>query len=469
LIVLYALAYQLQTPLEPFLVERLKTSSGGTASEQYALLQSFFGLIQLVGSLLVGGLIDRLGLRAMFLVNFIACASSYAILASAESMAGLYAAKVPTLFMAGFLCAQTAVSALTAPGAERIAQLGRLTMAYTIGSTVGPALGGFLGATAAARLAVAVSVLAGALVLAMPGLGVPPPPPREAGGGAAAPASPWLSTAAAAVAATWPLLATKGATGLVNAANGSVRTLALKNQFGFTAAELGLVMSTISLGTALASLALGRLTEAAGGEAGVARLCLGGAAAALAGQAALFLLGCGSGGDDGGAGTGVGRTYVALVLGHALFSFPLSATITALTTARVAPGVRGTLVGIEHAVFALAYMVGPVAGVRVQEKAGLGGVALCACAAFTALLLAWARGVPGGGGGTPASGAASPAQRTRNRPGSPGAASTPSTRRRGSTSDPGATLASSRKSGPARVVRRGENGGDDATAKSKSK
>lgn len=388
LIVLYALAYQLQTPLEPFLVERLGASAGGSSSssEQYAALQSFFSLIQLLGSLLVGGLIDRLGLRVMFFVNFVACAASYALLARAGSITALWVSKIPTLFMAGFLCAQTAVSALTAPGSERVSQLGRLTMAYTIGATLGPSLGGYLGTEKAAQLAVGVSVLAGAIVLALPRLGAPsaphsaaPAPPLPA------PASPWLSRAAAAVALTWPLLATKAVSGLVNAANGSVRTLALKNAFGFSAAQLGGVMSTISFCTALASLALGRLTEAAGGEGGAAVLCLGGAAVALASQGALLLL-------SGGAGVATGRAYVALVLAHALCAFPLSALITAASTARVPSDAKGTLVGTEHAIFALAHMVGPLLGVRLQAALGLGGVALCACAAFCGLLVLWLRG-----------------------------------------------------------------------------
>ena len=49
LVVLYALCYQLQAPLEPYLVETL-VRDDQDASAAYARLQSFFSLVQLVGS-----------------------------------------------------------------------------------------------------------------------------------------------------------------------------------------------------------------------------------------------------------------------------------------------------------------------------------------------------------------------------------------------------------------------------------
>lgn len=45
--------------------------------------------------------------------------------------------KIPTVFQAGFLCAQLAASQLTNDGPERVSALGRLTMAYTIGMVIG--------------------------------------------------------------------------------------------------------------------------------------------------------------------------------------------------------------------------------------------------------------------------------------------------------------------------------------------
>ena len=51
-IALYATCFQIQRPLEPFLVEKLGLSknSGG----EYAKLQSFFSVMQTLGSLIAG-------------------------------------------------------------------------------------------------------------------------------------------------------------------------------------------------------------------------------------------------------------------------------------------------------------------------------------------------------------------------------------------------------------------------------
>lgn len=50
----------------------------------------------------------------------------------------LYISKLPTVAMAGFLCAQTAIAKVTDEGPDRLTALGRLTTAYTIGGVIGP-------------------------------------------------------------------------------------------------------------------------------------------------------------------------------------------------------------------------------------------------------------------------------------------------------------------------------------------
>ena len=147
LVVFYALCYQLQAPLEPFLVERLVGKDNASeASVSYGRLQSLFSGIQMFASLLFGHILDKAGVRVGFILNFVACAATYFLLSITDSMAMLYASKIPGIGMAGFLCAQTAVSELTAAGPERVQALGRLTTAYTLGGIVGPYCGGLLGA-----------------------------------------------------------------------------------------------------------------------------------------------------------------------------------------------------------------------------------------------------------------------------------------------------------------------------------
>ena len=63
-LILYAVCYQLQRPVEPFLVQQLaKGGSESDVTRTYGQLQSFFSAIQTVGSPLVGILLDRVGVR----------------------------------------------------------------------------------------------------------------------------------------------------------------------------------------------------------------------------------------------------------------------------------------------------------------------------------------------------------------------------------------------------------------------
>ena len=106
LVVLYALCYQLQSPIEPFLVDKL-VGKGGDSATKYAQLQSFFSIVQTVGSLMFGYVLDIFGLRVGFAINFLGCALQYYMLANTTSIEMLFLSKIPGVFMAGFLCAQT--------------------------------------------------------------------------------------------------------------------------------------------------------------------------------------------------------------------------------------------------------------------------------------------------------------------------------------------------------------------------
>ena len=149
-VTLYALCYQLQRPVEPFLVKQLSSgASGASVARTYGQLQSFFSFVQTIGSPLIGMLLDRVGARACSVVVFASSAASYGILSVASSIEHLFLSKVAATLQGGFLVAQASVAVATAQAepAERAAALGRLTTAYTIGATVGPSLGGWFGAS----------------------------------------------------------------------------------------------------------------------------------------------------------------------------------------------------------------------------------------------------------------------------------------------------------------------------------
>ena len=112
-IVLYATCFQLQRPLEPFLIDKLTSTPSNNnfiastnndnnkSSNEYARLQSFFSIIQTFGSLITGYLLDKYTTKLGFLITFIASALSYYILSISTTMSLLYLSKVPSLLQAG--------------------------------------------------------------------------------------------------------------------------------------------------------------------------------------------------------------------------------------------------------------------------------------------------------------------------------------------------------------------------------
>jgi MFS family permease len=100
-IVLYGLCFQLQRPIEPFLVQQLSknASSASEVTRTYGQLQSFFSVIQTVGSPLAGILLDRVGVRITSCIVFFASALSYGILSmSTDNIYMLFYSKIPTAF-----------------------------------------------------------------------------------------------------------------------------------------------------------------------------------------------------------------------------------------------------------------------------------------------------------------------------------------------------------------------------------
>lgn len=118
-IILYALCYQLQRPVEPFLVQALSEKAGNnvdSVNQTYGRLNSFFSTVQTIGSPLVGILLDRVGIRYASALVFLSSALSYGILASSTDLTLLFVSKIPTALQHAFLVAQaTAVFRLPEP------------------------------------------------------------------------------------------------------------------------------------------------------------------------------------------------------------------------------------------------------------------------------------------------------------------------------------------------------------------
>ena len=393
LVVLYALCYQLQAPLEPFLVERLVGKDKVTdASVSYGRLQSLFSGIQMFASLLFGHILDKAGVRIGFLLNFLACAATYFLLSITDSMEMLYASKIPGIGMAGFLCAQTAVSQLTPAGPERIQALGRLTTAYTIGGIVGPYCGGLLGAKGdyflSAKLAVAGSLLAAAASITLPS-GVKKISEESKDAEIHTEQLPWVKRMSIVLRAAGFLSMVKLITSTSNSMASSTQNLVLKNELGFAEADLGFVMSAqFAFGAIANAVLLGPVTKLLGGSPRVVvRNCIIAMAIGYGLQSVLNA-------DV----TGISHllhpmvhkcSYIAIALILAIFQYSLATSITAENTQLVPEDMKGTLIGMEHCIFSAARVVTPAIGINLLNNQGMGGLyASCSCV-FVATCVLW--------------------------------------------------------------------------------
>ncbi|RYH21445.1 MFS transporter, partial [archaeon] len=397
-IAIYATCYQIQRPLEPFLVEQLKKqqADGGDGAVEYARLQSFFSIMQTVGSLLSGRLLDKFGVKGGFVLSFLASAMCYGILSQAHSMELLYYSKIPTIFQAGFLSAQAAISQFTADGPDRAKALGMLTMSYTVGSVLGPTIGGLIGASGDYYFGAKIAVVGSLLSIVLTVLFIHDEKPKKTENGEKTqdnqvtnPCQPesTLTIYEAILRAVWVLLASKVISSVANAMHQAIFPLVLKNQFGFTEKALGMTMSASSFLNAIVNgIFLGQLVDLFHGElSSLISYCVFGlvATAVLQGICALptFVLIH----PTLSVYSYLGACYLASTC-----QFVLGTTLTGESTSLVKNEHKGSLLGLEHALFAFARVGAPQVGVYVLlalGEYGLTGVSLVMAGIYEVVLL----------------------------------------------------------------------------------
>jgi predicted MFS family arabinose efflux permease len=370
-IVLYALCYQLQRPVEPFLVQQLSQNAADAASitQTYGRLQAFFSTIQTVGSPLVGILLDRVGIRQASAMVFLASAASYAILAVATDMNLLFYSKIPTALQHAFLVAQaTAATSTGGDEAARAQALGRMTTAYTVGATIGPAVGGYLAEKgdlyAAAKLAVVGSLLSVLLsLLFLPNV-VNPKQIQSANSGELADSTikkkrSFLdelrrSGEISVRSALWPLLLVKVIGGVAASMHATALPMLLTQKLGFDPAQLGIAMSSSMFAiAAFGAAGMAPLTNMLG-AAGLAKVGLG--LRAILGFAIAAVVSVSFKHD------GVMMQVITASVLHALASHALATGLTTQTTGVVGAQEQGALLGLEHGLFSLARIGGPEMG-----------------------------------------------------------------------------------------------------------
>ncbi len=399
-IILYAVSYQLQRPVEPFLVRSLihnHTSISNnitdnieeeqTSNRTYGRLTSFFSFIQTIGSPLVGILLDRIGVRRTSILVYLASAASYWILANATSPAWLFWSKVPTILQHAFLVGQATVASYsTAPSSgnsvsevqnddkTRAVALGRMTTAYTVGATLGPALGGFLAIEgdyyAGARLAVCGSIVSVFLSIACLKDRVNNHHHHEGNkeadkrSGSSQKIHQKSFTKSIHNTLSYlshpklgPLLFIKLLNGVSSSAFTTVLPLLLMNRLHLDTSQLGLFMSASSLSVAIfASVGIAPFMSFVGnrserlailGMSGriISVLCFGGIVSwsLLDLKESLWL-----------------ATAVSAVI--SISSHMHATSVTTLTTGAVTVNERGAVLGLEHGLFSLARVIGPPLG-----------------------------------------------------------------------------------------------------------
>jgi predicted MFS family arabinose efflux permease len=367
-IILYALCYQLQRPVEPFLVQQLSenASDADSITQTYGRLQAFFSIIQTVGSPLVGILLDRVGIRQASAMVFLASAASYAILSVATDMNLLFYSKIPTALQHAFLVAQaTAATSTGGDEAARAQALGRMTTAYTIGATIGPAVGGYLAEKgdlyAAARLAVVGSLLSVLLSLFfLPNVVSPKSTsPRESADATIKNKRSFLdelrrSSEISMRSALWPLLLVKVIGGVAAAMHATALPMLLTQKLGFNPAQLGITMSSSMFAVAAFGAAgMAPLTSMLGAS-GLAKIGLG--LRAILGFVIAAVVSVSLEHDS-----VMKQVIIASVL-HALASHALATGLTTQTTGVVSAQEQGALLGLEHGLFSLARIGGPEMG-----------------------------------------------------------------------------------------------------------
>lgn len=391
-VALYATCFQIQRPLEPFLVDKLINNGSSDSAQEYAKLQSFFSLIQTFGSLVSGRMLDNFGVKGGFFVNFIACALCYGLLSQATTLPILYLSKVPSIFQMGFLCAQVAATQVTTDGPERVKALGRLTMSYTVGSVLGPTIGGYLGASGdyyfGAKLAVAGSLLSMVLTMFLPSDLVERKNPEKAENENTSDSTKISVVPSfwSVISVVWLLLSTKVITSVANAMATSAFPLVLKDKYDINEKGLGLIMSISSAFNAVVSgLFLGPLTHWLGGDlCYVIFNCLL-AMTLLSGIQGFVTL------DSVAVGSPGNGMYYFVGVGYiiSIFQYVLATTITSESTSRVGPNAKGTLLGLEHSLFAAARVVAPQMGVLLLQAQGISSVCVACASIFGTVSLMW--------------------------------------------------------------------------------
>ena len=133
------LGFGLVNPMIPLYATKL-----GLTPDTATLIVASYSLAQFLGAPLWGRISDRFGRKRVLMWTTAGAMGGYALLAFADSVALLLAARLVSGFCAGNLtAAQAFASDVTSPE-ERAGAMGKIGSAFALGVVAGPAVGGLL-------------------------------------------------------------------------------------------------------------------------------------------------------------------------------------------------------------------------------------------------------------------------------------------------------------------------------------
>jgi len=154
------LGVTLVMPLFPFFAMR-----AGVSPDWITVLIAVYAAGQFISSPFWGRLSDRIGRKQIFLISLVGAMASYALLAYADSLPMLLAARAVGGLMAGNVSvAFAAVSDLTSDE-NRARNMGLIGGAFNLGFVAGPAVGGFIAGDGSAENLTRVAFSAGGMSL----------------------------------------------------------------------------------------------------------------------------------------------------------------------------------------------------------------------------------------------------------------------------------------------------------------
>ena len=334
-------------PLLPFYA-----TTFGASPLTIGLLFASFSISQLVSAPILGDLSDRWGRRPVLILSLLGTAVSFAMLAVAEGLVMLFAARIVDGLSGGNITTARAYIADITPEAERPRAFGLLGAAFGLGFIVGPALGGaFSTISYAAPIWAAAAITLVAMALAW--IWLPETVHRSEAGGV----SPWRAVRELSQRPGLRLLLSIDFLYWMSFAVYQT-TFALfgARRFGFDATHTGYLFSAFgALGVLVQGGLIGPMAKAFGTR-----------------QSLVIGLVCAAIGWGGSALTYSVPVFVAMLIPGAIGIGLCSATLSALVSNAADSREQGRVQGAAGALESLGRSIGPVWGNAVLQGAGEG-------------------------------------------------------------------------------------------------